>query len=361
MAIPLNLLSDKSGSYKSCVDYMGLRNNIAVPTRYVLNITNRCNLRCDMCTQINVHGTGGFEMEDDLFDRILQQTAWTYPSYTLFGGEPLMHKQFSTFVKKIRKYDCMCDIVTNGMLLQKYIDVIVHPKTKLHISMSGSEQVHNAIKHSQVSYERIIEALTAIHEQHPDYINNVHINCVVLPENVDCIMDMVKELSSLGITFFTIQHPQWEHEREFSYNNKEWNIVFGRNFETSMEMHKDYDFNEAYIRKLLLLENSLLQDKKLKINFFPEFDENELRLYYDDRQNLLLSTDNVCLAPWMNPTIEANGDIKGCMGYTVGNMNDDSFWNIWNGDVNNHFRQELMLRNHFPVCKRCCLFYDRYM
>ena len=361
MAIPLNLLSDRSGSYRSRVDYVGLRNDIASPTRYVLNITNRCNLRCDMCTQVNEHGSGGFEMEEELFDRILQQTAWTYPSYTLFGGEPLMHSKFSTFVEKIRKCDCVCEVVTNGMLLQKYIDVIAHPKTNLHISMSGSGRVHNAIKHSEVSYERIIRAVTTIKIQHPDYMKQIHVNCVVLPENVDSILEMVREMSSLGILSFTIQHPQWEHQREFELNNKEWKRVFGREFEISMEMHKDYVFNETYIRKLLKLEETLLQDERLKVNFYPELDKNELRLYYDDQQNQFLSTDSVCLAPWMSPTIESNGDIKGCTGFTVGNMNKEGFWNSWNGEVNNRFRRELMLRECYPVCKRCCLFYDKYV
>ena len=361
MAIPLNLLSDKSGCYRSRVDYLGLRANIAVPTRYVLNITNRCNLRCDMCTQLNEHGTGGYEMEDALFDQVLKQTAWTYPSYTLFGGEPLLHSKFASFVEEIRKYDCMCEIVTNGMLLQKFIDVIIHPKTRLHISMSGSGQVHNAIKHSQVSYERIIKAVTTISVRHPDYMNNIHVNCVVLPDNVDSILGMVKELSSIGVTSFTIQHPQWEHKREFEFNNKEWNNVFGRDFETSMEMHKEYDFNEDYLKKLFRIEEVLLQDENLNINFYPELEKNELRLYYDDKQNFYLSTDNVCLAPWMNPVIESNGDVKGCMGFTVGNMSNDSFWKIWNGELSNSFRQKLMLKESFPVCKRCCLFYDKYL
>ncbi len=361
MAIPLNLLSDRSGSYRSRVDYVGLRNDIASPTRYVLNITNRCNLRCDMCTQVNEYGSGGFEMEEGLFDQILQQTAWTYPSYTLFGGEPLMHGKFATFVEKIRTCDCVCEVVTNGMLLQKYIDVIAHPKTNLHISMSGSRRVHNAIKHSEVSYERIIKAVTTIKIQHPDYMENVHVNCVVLPENVDSILEMIRELSSLGVLSFTIQHPQWEHKREFELYNKEWKRVFGREFAISMEMHKDYVFNENYFRKLLQLEETLLQNEKLKVNFYPEFDKNELRLYYDNRQNQFLSTDSVCLAPWMNPTIEPNGDIKGCTGFTVGNLKRDDFWKIWNGEVNNRFRRELMLRECFPVCKRCCLFYDKYL
>lgn len=103
------------------------------------------------------------------------------------------------------------------------------------------------------------------------------------------------------------------------------------------------------------------QDKKLKINFYPELDKNELRLYYDDKQNLFLSTDNVCLAPWMNPVIESNGDVKGCMGFTVGNMSNDSFWKIRNVELSNSFRQKLMLKESFPVCKRCCLYYDKYL
>lgn len=183
--------------------------------------------------------------------------------------------------------------------------------------MSGREGVHNAIKHSKISYERIMKAIEVIHDKHHDFLENVHINCVVLPDNIDSLEEMINDLSSMGITRFTIQHPQWEVKAGTDYNKKEWSMVFGKDFEISLEMRKNYNFNSDYINKLLIIKEKLLLKENLEFNFYPELKDNDMRLYYDDIQNLYLLTDNVCLVPWMNPTIESNGDVKACMGYTV--------------------------------------------
>ena len=50
MAIPINPLSDKSVAYRSVVDFYSARSSFAIPRKVILCLTDRCNMRCNMCT-----------------------------------------------------------------------------------------------------------------------------------------------------------------------------------------------------------------------------------------------------------------------------------------------------------------------
>jgi len=361
MAIPLNPLSDRQTTYKSKVDYLSLRTTIACPAKYTLFLTNGCNFVCDMCTQPVVGKAKRRFMSLGLIDKVLEETSWTYPVYTLFGGEPLLHPFFDDIVRKIRKTCCDHELVTNGYFLESHVKEIIRAECDLIISMSGVESVNNSVKHNKESYNKIKKSIDLIRATSKEYLSEkLSVNCVAIPDNINTLIEFIDELDNWGVKKLTIQHPQWIDNQIKSKTDEVWQKYFGTSYDTLLKMNKAYDFDDSHVARLLRVKENLEhRDYGIKIKFFPDFSEPEVRMYYDSYGCMLLNTDDVCLTPWLNAMIQEDGEVKSCTGYSIGNINDSSFWELWNGEKNQHFRKELMLHRKYAVCNRCCMMYQK--
>lgn len=113
MAIPINPLSDKSVAYKSIVDFYSARSSFAIPRKIILCLTDRCNMRCNMCTLQN---TAMEKKELELTDvvNIIEELAWIKPTFLLFGGEPLLFEGFGSLLDLLCRRHCSAEVVTNG-------------------------------------------------------------------------------------------------------------------------------------------------------------------------------------------------------------------------------------------------------
>jgi pyruvate-formate lyase-activating enzyme len=78
-----------------------------------LQITNRCNLSCPICYELDRHG--GSSLSIKTIKRIIKKSPADY--YVLSGGDPTMHRKLFDIVrilKKEKKYVCL---LTNGIKL----------------------------------------------------------------------------------------------------------------------------------------------------------------------------------------------------------------------------------------------------
>ena len=91
------------------------------PHEFQIEITNRCNLDCDMCPRLSVLGVPEVDMAEDTFETILGRLV-DPQSITLTGwGEPLMHGRIFEFIDRIhaRFPSCEVSFTTNGYLLDE--------------------------------------------------------------------------------------------------------------------------------------------------------------------------------------------------------------------------------------------------
>ncbi len=96
-------------------------------------------------------------------------------------------------------------------------------------------------------------------------------------------------------------------------------------------------------------------DKEIK--FVPNFADNEISAYYHDPNFLSKQYSGKCLFPWKGMIIYPNGDMIACPNYKVGNITNDTFDQIWNGQDYKRLRVNLKKRGAFPMCTKCCWFY----
>lgn len=80
---------------------------------------------------------------------------------------------------------------------------------------------------------------------------------------------------------------------------------------------------------------------------------SNIRGYYS--LNSPNKTSSKCINPWVGLEIRGNGDITSCFGaYKLGNIENDSIKQIWNGEKMNYLRTILNKLKVFPTCFRCC-------
>ena len=99
---------------------------------FVVNLTHRCNMTCNMCTQYgatfknNTLNEMTFEEWDTFFDSI--KSVSPKPQVTLMGGEPLLHKDFDRILMSATEKKLKVHIVTNGYLLKEHLDILQNQK-----------------------------------------------------------------------------------------------------------------------------------------------------------------------------------------------------------------------------------------
>ena len=126
------------------------------PIKYVFCPTYLCNLRCVYCFEKELPSNPNKFMSDSMFDsateaieEISKKNSIKVKNIELFGGEPLLLKT-KDLVNKILKFaegkDAAITIVTNGIMVKDFIDILKPVKTNiemLQITIDGPDFIHN--------------------------------------------------------------------------------------------------------------------------------------------------------------------------------------------------------------------------
>ena len=67
-----------------------------------------------------------------------------------------------------------------------------------------------------------------------------------------------------------------------------------------------------------------------------------------------------CYSPFVSADIVANGDVAPCHIFydlVMGNLNENSIKEIWNGKQYMKFREIIKKQNFIPICSGCCILY----
>lgn len=90
--------------------------------RVYIEISNICNLQCSFCPVVDRDKK---VMGLELFESTLSQVAPLTEQVCLhLMGEPLAHPEFPTIVKLCEKYNVKINLTTNGILLNRYAELL---------------------------------------------------------------------------------------------------------------------------------------------------------------------------------------------------------------------------------------------
>jgi|TARA_B110000971_G_C19997208_1_gene494957 MoaA/NifB/PqqE/SkfB family radical SAM enzyme len=107
-----------------------------------LDPTTACNLACHDCISANLLNQGGIEPERLLKLADEFKEAGVKAVVLIGGGEPMAHKEFGNIVDAFGKRDIHTGVTTNGTLMKKHLDVCAENVSWLRVSVdAGSPEV----------------------------------------------------------------------------------------------------------------------------------------------------------------------------------------------------------------------------
>ena len=338
------------------------------PQVVTVNITGRCNLRCEMCMQprgaggegdtatLRAAAGAGRELTPEEWCGVIDRAASARPAFYFSGGEPLLYRGLDQVLAHVKRRGLIAALVTNGSLLAQHAERLVEIGVdNVTVSLDGPEAVHDAIRGVPGTFRRAVEGIRAVQAAHRAAGSGypaLKVNCVITSASLPTLAETVAIARELGVDECSLQHPMFDTEENVALHNR----VFGEAMAGRKETGEFYSgrITEAEYGVLERTLDRLLAEARggsPRLLLFPPVRRRDWRGYYLD---LAHPFPRACRAPWNTMRLLADGTFEPCMRYAVGNVLETPLWDLWNGPRMRAFRRTLSREGLFPACARCC-------
>jgi MoaA/NifB/PqqE/SkfB family radical SAM enzyme/glycosyltransferase involved in cell wall biosynthesis len=196
---------------KRVVNNSGLKKNYSKPEFIILDITHRCNLKCNICQIRKDKQIKEFSLSE-IKSIIDQAIDWGVKEFVLSGGEPLIRHDIFEVLDYVKEKRYHVGILSNGIILDekfinKLLPYMVSDSLSLSISLDAlTPKIHDDIRGSSGSFERTVNALQIISRLKTVYLNlNFNVISIVLNENLEELVGLADFLRSLNVNSIQFQ------------------------------------------------------------------------------------------------------------------------------------------------------------
>jgi radical SAM protein with 4Fe4S-binding SPASM domain len=284
-----------------------------MPLSVGIELTNNCNLNCPECASGSgqmLRDRGYIDIE--LFNKVIKElNLYLFNINLYFQGEPMLHPKLFLFLDNSRAIHTT--ISTNGHFLsvENSEKLVQSGLSKLIISLDGMDQ-------GTYSGYRINGEITTV-------------------------LDGIRNISSARLKYGS----SLKVEIQFIVNR----------------------LNEHHIPEVTMFAKSVkakLKLKSMQINtpddiekWLPQQEKFRRYKVKDGKYILKNSFPDRCARLWFNPVITWDGNVIPCCfdkdaEYVMGNLNSDSFREIWEGPKYRMFRKSILSGRHMiEICRNC--------
>lgn len=329
---------------KRLLNFLRWSNKAPFLLSLLINLTNRCNLRCRMCSLGRKIACGEkYEVKEiDLIDikKLIDELSryrFIKPRVHYTGGEPLLYAKFIELASYSKEKKIKWSVTTNGYALSNYYKYIVdNGCDKINISIHGDEEMHDRIVGVKGCFSMLASNLNILNEYKKSKntpLPLIAVNCVISRKNVKYLHRILSTLRFLPVHSITFQHlifsPDALEKPDSDVPRSKSEIYFIKDFINYIES-KHFD---------------------VPILFFPRIQIKDLFNYYN---NYVYPFKNICVFPWLALRIKTNGLVTTCNGFELGNIKYGKVKEMWNSCQNREFRNKLRRFGIFRDCQRCC-------
>ncbi len=340
--------------YKRQIEYAKLafeKDNL-LPRRYVLVLTNLCNLRCTFCFQERKKRPDHMTTEDWL--KFIEQIP-NNSRVTLTGGEPLVYKDFDKIFQKCNE-NKETNIITNGLLLsnQKVEKLLEEKNFKvLSISIDTIGNVNRDFKKNQWSgLVDQIKKFVSLRDK-KEHKSALDIKTVILDENIEDLFNIHKlvmeDLKADTHSLQVLKGAEIQHSDlmfDFKDIEKETRAYQYKKFDTFIDQLnkiKEYDYKNGC--KSFLHPNLInLNDNKLLTKDDLIFMNNAKH----EPQHF-----QTCRSPWSSVHVNVDGHLFPCMAVSMGNVKNKKLNEIIFSDQFKKFKNIIRKNGTINGCNRC--------
>lgn len=314
------------------------------PETIYFEYTNKCNLNCSICWLKDSDLTKKAELTTQEIKTFFNSLNREIKQIKLYGGEPLVRKDFFEICRFLKEKGFYVKTITNGTLIYKKIaeKIISLGIDSITLSLDGDKDIHNQIRGND-SFSKTLGAISYINElKSKQNLEKplLSLNCVINSANYDKLSPLVSIAAKLGI-LLNFQYLMWlsqETNKEGSGNQNLSNF--------------DIPFREVDAKKLqeeISKIKHLSEKNNIQVKFRQPIDNGTIKNWFTE--NDLNLKCGFPLFTW----IRSNGDLAPCqfIDYTIGNVLKEDFFNMYNSEKANNFREKIKKTPNI-VCKRCC-------
>ncbi len=288
-----------------------------MPISYSIEPTNHCNLKCPECPSglgVLTRPLGLLRINN--FKNIIDQISDTgFYIQLFFQGEPYINKELPEMIKYAQEKNVYVSISTNGHFINvKNIDKILYSAPdKLIFSIDGLDEKTYQIYRVGGAFKQADEGLRLVIQKKKE-------------------LKMKKPF----VEFQFILMKQNEHQ-------------FNKVIEYGEEVGVD-----KVVFKSMQVSSNQNAEKYLPLN-------NNFRRYtiINGNMNVKSKLKNHCFALWRTSVITWDGKVAPCCfdkdaEHEIGNLNNQSFSEIWKSESYQDFRQKILLnRKNIDMCTNC--------
>ena len=320
-------------------------------------ITERCNFNCPMCHVKTSRLKRLTELPLKTLQSFFDSIAPFAPSVSIAGGEPLMHPEIIKIIAYLTQKHIVKCLVTNGMLLEKMAPKLIDAGLDfLAISFDGPDektQYQRGLIHG--SFNQIIKSINQIIKfRGKNILPNIRIATVISSANINNFDQMYHLALDLGVDQRSISHHFYYYDEIMSQQEKfSQTTGFGNDVWGEYCGHRKILFNSKQrqtisdkLKYIQQLSNS--HQTKLKITLPTTMDVDS---FYTGR---FPNQKSWCLSPFNQVYLRGNGDVELCHGYILGNIKENSLFDLWNSPQTKRFQQYIKTHHLIPACFRCC-------
>ncbi len=312
-----------------------------------MDTINLCNLRCKMCYYSSDYMRKKQEMSEETFrkiaDEVFPRTRFLYLSC---ATEPLTNKNFAKLLRIAGEYNVpFTSFCTNGQLLTREV-------VQAAIDANISEVIFSIDGATADTYEHIrrggkwdtllkkLELFDSVKAQSGAKNPLLRMNFTCMQRNINELPAMVNFAADNGAYSLHVRHL-------LTYTDKENSV--------SEEMEYVSVFNS-------IAAESRREAASRGISLFlpdavPEGQPGVARktcLTDGSQVSRRVEANSYCMLPWFQAIISWQGEYRVCTTQRLGNLNEQSFDQIYNGEKMREIRRRMLRRTEDSCSWNCC-------
>ena len=309
-----------------------LRGEMIYPIEVEISPSGACNHRCVFCAVDYLGYKPHFLDKDIVLRDVKDMHMRGLKSVICSGeGEPLLNKQLPEMVNGIKKLGVDVAMSSNGALFTKeFAEECLRAFTWIRFSVASLEErsYYGIQKAKPGDLERVEKNLAdAVEVKRKNGLHTtLGVQCLLLSENMDQLPEMASKLRKIGVDYLTIK-------------------PFSQHLHSGNKIDVDYE-------RMMELEFEL-----------KEFETDRFSIYF--RANAMKKVHHEkhykqCLGLPFMTHIDAKGNVWPCVAhigteeFCYGNINEQTFQDIWEGDHRQKVNEKLWSMDINKVCREAC-------
>lgn len=302
------------------------------PITIEIDLTNRCNHRCDFCyyaEHIGVEADKPSLNTELLLQRLKEAKELGTKALSFTGGgEPTIHPDYPKIIKYAKKLGFDLGTITNGSVItERNVDDYVDNLQWIRLSIAGGDKASYHKVQGVDQFEKILDNLRLLCKRKTEKKSNLNIGVrtLVTSDNINAIVNMAHLIKKLNIDYYQVAPDQYTPDKGKFWNSDETQAIFSK-------------------VKEILSENNI----KLLTTTFMEAQEN-------------LDKPTTCYAHFFMITITAEGDLTFCKNargendFNIGNIVEKTLKEIWTDSITKDIESWVRPNNCGLFCKHMAI------